>query len=381
MRREKYLYFALLWMLWSCDLIVNKEPPKPAEEQVPQWVVETVRWANPTMSNVTLTRFVQDIVWTADFPTPSSRSLLLIDNEGEILSDNQIIGHPKSLPAAIKSDANARGTIQNAALIKHATNGVMGYLVEVKQANNLLKKLRYNDAAFEAEVPLSSPLQVREVYLTTTDMLATDARVPTYVQKFFKDNQLSGANVALYYFDNQTTKIIITYYQREKKSILSEEVYLDQDGKILEWIVPIEREVTFATVMSSELPSAVNTLIAQTPSFNLNYAIAERFFGKTNAWKIRGKNANGESFWIFFEEQKNQLKILKNTTIQSSELPANALQNLSNQWVGWQWRGGQKRDVVGGSTEKYIAQISVNNDLWTVVFDRQGKMIFQYKKN
>ncbi|WP_428659587.1 hypothetical protein [Runella sp.] len=387
MSLKRYLSIGILGSLWACDMVVNKDATVPGDPQIPQAVIESVRALNSNMSDVNLTRLANGELWQADFSTSSYRSLLFIDDTGEILFENKLVGKPQQLPTTVRDEANRiaqEGFIESASVIQRDAQTTLGYFVEVKLKDGQVRKLRFNSAnALETNSPTTSTLRVTDVYLTTTEQIKDDARIPATIRQFFGQNQFPGSNVAVYVYEDKTAKIVLTNYQLTNKSIITTEVLLAADGQVLEWIAPLEKEISYEISTQNDTPASVNSLLtAQAPGWTWEYTVMEQQFGKTAQWKTRGKNAAQETLWATLDYRSSVSFVTKSSAISSGEVPAAAKQYLDSQWSGWQWNKGRKLQQVNkNSPEKYIIEVKTNGDVYVVLFDGTGKWLYQYKKN
>lgn len=387
MSLKRLVLIGFLASLVACDAIVNKDKLVPPEEpQIPQAVVEAVRYTNPGMLDATLTRMAQGEVWLAEFPTSSYRNLMLVDDRGEILFENHLVGKLQQLPAAIREEANRLaqdGFIESAAVILKDKQTTIGYLVEIKLKNGETRKLRFNNSnGLESDNSVGSLSRVTAVYLTTTEQIGNESLIPASIRQFFAQNQFVGANVAVYIHEDKTVKIILTNYQLDKKSVITTEITVGADGQVLEWIAPLEKEITYQTTAQNETPAAVNNLIAaQLSAWTWEFTAVEKQFGKTAQWKVRGKDASATTYWATLDIRTGVSGVVKSSLMDVGELPANAKQYLGTTWPNWQWSKGQKVQPVGKSTvEKYIAEVKTNGDTYVVLFDGNGNRLYHYKK-
>lgn len=387
MSLKRVVIIGFLATLVACDAIVNKDKLVPPEEpKIPQAVVEAVRYTNPGMLDATLTRIAQGEVWLAEYPTSSHRNLMLVDDKGEIVFENHLVGKLQQLPVAIREEANRLaqdGFIESAAVILQDKQTTIGYLVEIKLKNGQVRKLRFNSSnALESDNPTNSFSRVTTVFLTTTEQVGNDVLIPASIRQFFAQNQFSGANVAVYLHEDKTAKIILTDYQLDKKSVITTEILLGADGQVLEWIAPLEKEISYQTTAKNETPAEVDNLIAtQSSAWTWDYTAVEKQFGKTARWKVRGKDAPEATYWATLDLRNGVSNVIKSSWIEVGELPANANQYLGNQWPNWQWVKGQKLQQVGKSVaEKYIVEVKTNGDIYVVLFDGNGNRWYQYRK-
>ena len=373
-------------ILGACDAIVNKDKlVPPTEPSVPQAVVEAVRFTNPGMADATLTQMAQKQLWLAEFPTAANRHLLLLDDAGELLFDNRLVGKPQQLPVAVRDEANRlvqEGFITSTGVIMKDKQTTAGYLVEIKRNDGQVRKLRFNTAnTLESDNAVGTLSRVTSVFLTTTEQVDNEILIPVFVKTFIAQNQFTGANVAVYLYEDKTAKIILTNYRLDNQSIITTEIRLAADGQLLEWITPLEKEVSYQTVMQNDTPTEVTQLLsAQSASWTWDYTVAEKWFGKTTQWKVRGKNGQ-ETLWATLDYYNGVSKVVKGTTITQSELPAAARQYLGNQWPNWQWTKGQQLKEVGKNvSEKHIVEVKSGADTYIVLFDGAGNGLYQYKK-
>lgn len=387
MSLKRYLSIGLLGSLWACDMVVRDAMPLPEEPPIPQAVIESVRLLNPNMADVNLTRLADGMVWQADFPAAAHRNLLLIDDTGEILFENQLVGTPQQLPTAVREEANRiaeEGFIESASVIQRDALTVIGYFVDIKLKDGQMRRLRFNAAnALETNNPAASTVPVTEVYLTTTEQIKNDTRIPDRIRQFFLQNQFSGSNVAVYVYEDKTTKIVLTDYPLTDKSIRTTEILLAADGRVLEWVAPLEKEVSYRISDRKDTPAMLNALMeAQAPNWTWNYTVMEQQFGKFAQWKVRGKNTAQETFRATLDYRKNASFVVKSWALSANDLPAAAKRYLDTQWADWQWYKGQKWQQVGKTIpEKYIIEVKTNTDVFVVFFDGTGKWLYQYKKN
>jgi hypothetical protein len=387
MSLKHLVLIGFLASLVACDAIVNKDKLVPPEEpQIPQAVVEAVRYTNPGMLDATLTRMAQGEVWLAEYPTSSYRNLMLLDNKGEILFENHLVGKLQQLPAAVREEANRLaqdGFIESAAVILKDKQTAIGYVVEIKLKNGVIRKLRFNTGnVLEADNSAGSLSRITAVYLTTTEQIGNEVLIPAFIRQFFAQNQFVGANVAVYIHEDKTVKIILTNYQLDKKSVITTEITIGADGQVLEWIAPLEKEITYQTTAQNETPAEVNNLIAaQSSTWTWEYTAVERQFGKIAQWKVRGKDASENTYWATLDLRNGISGVVKSVLMDAGELPANAKQYLGNTWPNWQWSKGQKLQQVGKSTvDKYVTEVKTNGDTYIVLFDGNGNRLYQYKK-
>ena len=387
MSLKRYIAIGIVGGLWSCDAVVNKDTIFPEEPQIPQAVVESVRAINPNMSDVNLTRMANGELWQADFPSAMHRNLLLIDDSGEILFENQLVGKPQQLPVAVRNEANRiaqQGFIESASVIQRDAQTPAGFLVEVKMKNGQLRTLRFNsNNVLETDVPAASPGRTTNLYLTTTEQIREDARIPAHIRQFFAQNQFSGAHVVVYVYEDQTAKIVLTNYQLTNKSVTSTEILLAADGKVLEWIAPLEKEISYEVTAQNETPAQLNALMtAQAPGWTWEYSVRERRFGKEAQWTTRGKNAGQELFRALADDRTGTAYVLKTSVISANDVPVAVRQYLDSQWNGWQWSKGRKLQQTDKNIpEKYVVEVKINADTYVALFDGSGKWLYQYKKS
>jgi hypothetical protein len=384
---KRYLSIGILGCLWACDMVVRDGGTVPEEPQIPQAVIESLRSLNPNMADVNLTRLANGEVWQADFPTSSYRNLLFIDDTGEILFENRLVGKPQQLPTTVREEANRiaqEGFIESASVIQRDVQTTLGYLVAIKLKGGQLRKLRFNAAnALETNAPTTPSMRVTDVFLTTTEQIKDDTRIPATIRAFFEKNQFPGSNVAVYVYEDKTAKIVLTNYQLTNKSVITNEVLLAADGQVLEWIAPLEKEISYAVSTQSDTPASINGLLtAQAPGWTWEYTVVEQQFGKIAQWKTRGKNAAQDTFWATLDYRNGTSFVTKSSAISTNEVPVSAKQYFDNQWPGWQWNRGRKLQQADKSTpEKYIIEVKNNTDVYVVLFDGTGKWLYQYKKN
>lgn len=387
MSLKRYLSVGILGCLWACDMVVRDATTIPEEPQIPQAVIESVRSLNPNMADVSLTRLADGMVWQADFPTTSHRNLLFIDDTGEILFENQLVGKPQQLPTAVREEANRiaeEGFIEAASVIQQDALTAIGYFVDIKLKDGQFRRLRFNSAnALETNSPAVSAAPVTEVYLTTTEQIKDDTRIPDRVRRFFLENQFSGSNVAIYVYEDKTTRIVLTNYRLTNKSVNTAEILLGVDGKVVEWVTPLEKEISYHIADRNDTPALLNTLMeTQTSGWTWNYTVMEQQFGKVAQWKVRGKNAAQETFWATLDYRNNTSFVVRSWAISAGDLPAGAKHYLDTQWAGWQWSKGRKLQQVGKTIpDKYIIEVKTNSEVFVVLFDGTGKWLYQYKKN
>lgn len=384
---KRLVIIGFLASLWACDAIVNKDKLVPPEEpKVPQAMVEAVRYTNPGMLDATLTRMAQGEVWLAEFPTSSYRNLMLVDDKGEILFKNHLIGKPQQLPIAIREEANRmaqEGFIESAAVILKDKQTTLGYLVEIKLKNGQVRKLRFNNNnVLESDNSTGSLGRVTAVYLTTTEQVGNEMLIPTSIRQFFVQNQFAGANVAVYIHEDKTVKIILTNYQLDKKSVITTEITIGVDGQVLEWIAPLEKEISYQMATQNDIPVELkNVISAQSSAWIWDYTVVEKQFGKTAQWKVRGKDASETTYWATLDVRNGISGVLKSSWLDVGELPVNLKRYLGNTWPNWQWSRGQKVQQVGKSiSEKYIVEVKISGDIYVVLFDGNGNWLYQYKK-
>lgn len=369
----------------SCDSVVDKSTAPPNDDGVPQAVVEVIRVSNPGMADVLLSRVSKD-VWQADFPVATHRSFMLIDNEGEILFENKLVGSPQTLPQVVKDEVYRvvpEGFIEEAAVILQNSQTKIGHLVEVEQKDGQRRRLRFNaNNALESNTTDDSVGRVTALFLTTVEQLKNDARIPSVVKQFFETHNYASANVSIYVYEDKTTRVIVTNTVRDKNSLITTEVLLDANGQIKEWIMPLEKEIGYEIAPQNETPSRLSEeLASQTTNWTWNYSVREKQFGKINKWKMRATNTLQETFWMSLDVRANQLSTTKASYITAVELPASARQYIDSKWSNWQWAKGRKLQLIGEpKPTKYVAEIRVNGEDNVVVFDGEGQWIFQYKK-
>lgn len=382
---RQYIYLFFLLGVASCDSVVDKSTAPPNDEGVPQAVVEVIRVSNPGMADVLLSRISKD-VWQADFPVATHRSFMLIDNEGEILFENKLVGSPQTLPQVVKDEVYRvvpEGFIEEAAVILQNSQTKIGHLVEVEQKDGLRRRLRFNaNNVLESNTTADITGRVTALFLTTVEQLKNDTRIPSVVKQFFETHNYASANVSVYVYEDKTTRIIVTNTVRDKNSLITTEVLLDANGQIKEWIMPLEKEIGYEIATQNETPSQLSEgLASQTTNWTWNYSVREKQFGKINKWKMRATNTLQETFWMSLDVRVNQLSTTKASYITSAELPASARQYIDAKWSNWQWSKGRKLQLIGESKPtKYVAEIRVNGEDNVVVFDGGGQWIFQYKK-
>lgn len=382
---RRYIYLLFLLGVVSCDSVVDKSTAPPNDDGVPQAVVEVIRVSNPGMADVLLSRVSKD-VWQADFPVATHRSFMLIDNEGEILFENKLVGSPQSLPQVVKDEVYRivpEGFIEEAAVILQNLQTKIGHLVEVEQKDGLRRRLRFNaNNALESDTTADITGRVMALFLTTVEQLKNDTRIPSVVKQFFETHNYASANVSVYVYEDKTTRIIVTNTVRDKNSLITTEVLLDANGQIKEWIMPLEKEIGYEIATQNETPSQLSEgLASQTTNWTWNYSVREKQFGKINKWKMRATNTLQETFWMSLDVRVNQLSTTKASYITAAELPASARQYIDSKWSNWQWAKGRKLQVIGEpKPTKYVAEIRVNGEDNVVVFDGGGQWIFQYKK-
>lgn len=387
MSLKRLVIVGFLVSLGACDAIVNKDKlVSPEEPKIPQAVVEAVRYTNPGMLDATLTQMSQKEVWVAEFPTSSYRNLILIDDKGEIVFENRLVGKLQQLPAAVRDEANRLaqdGFIESAAVILKDKQTAIGYVVEIKLKNGETRKLRFNNSnVLESDRSTGSLSRITAVYLTTTEQIGNELLIPVFVRQFFAQNQFTGANVAVYLHEDKTAKIILTDYQLDKKSVITTEILLGADGQVLEWIAPLEKEISYQTTAKNETPVEIDNLIAtQSSAWTWEYTAVERQFGKTARWKVRGKDASETTYWANLDLRNGVSSVVKSSLIDVGDLPANTKQYLGNTWTNWQWSRGQKLQQIGKSIpEKYIVDVKINGDTYVVLFDGNGNWLYQYRK-
>lgn len=387
MSLKRLVIVGFLVSLGACDAIVNKDKLVPPEEpQIPQAVVEAVRYTNPGMLDATLTQMPQKEVWLAEFPTSSYRNLILIDDKGEIVFENRLVGKFQQLPAAVRDEANRLaqdGFIESAAVVLRDKQTAIGYIVEIKLKNGETRKLRFNNSnVLESDSSTGSLSRITAVYLTTTEQIGNEVLIPISIRQFFAQNQFAGANVAVYLHEDKTVKIILTDYQLDKKSVITTEILLGADGQVLEWIAPLEKEISYQTTAKNETPVEVDNLIAtQSSAWTWEYTAVEKQFGKTARWKVRGKDASETTYWANLDLRNDVSSVVKSSLIDVSDLPTNTKQYLGNTWANWQWSRGQKLQQVGKSVpEKYIVEVKISGDTYVVLFDGNGNWLYQYRK-
>ncbi|MFN8347110.1 MAG: hypothetical protein U0X91_19065 [Spirosomataceae bacterium] len=383
---KRSLAIGLMILLGACDAIVNKDKlVPPTEPPIPQAVVEAVRYTNPGMADATLTQMAQKQLWLAEFPTAANRHLLLLDDAGELLFDNHLVGKPQQLPVAVRDEANRlaqEGFITSAGIIMKDKQTAAGYAVEIKLKGGQLRKLRFNTGnTLESDNAGGSLSRVTSVYLTTTEQVANEVLIPVFVRTFIAQNQFAGANVAVYLYEDKTARIILTNYQLDNKSVITTEILLADTGLVLEWIAPLENEVSYQTASQTETPSEVAQLLsAQSPSWTWEYTVAEKRFGKISQWKVRGKTTQ-ETIWATLDLYNGVSGVTKGITMNQDDLPVASKQYLGNQWPGWQWTKGQQIKQVGkNTTEKYVIEVKAGADAYIVLFDGVGNRLYQYKK-
>ena len=382
---RRYIYMFFLLGIASCDSVVDKSTAPPNDDGVPQAVVEVIRVSNPGMADVLLSRVSKD-VWQADFPVATHRSFMLIDNEGEILFENKLVGSPQTLPQVVKDEVYRivpEGFIEDAAVILQNSQTKIGHLIEVEQKDGQRRRLRFNaNNALESNTTDDSAGRVTALFLTTVEQLKNDARIPSVVKQFFETHNYTSANVSIYVYEDKTTRIIVTNTVRDKNSLITTEVLLDANGQIKEWIMPLEKEIGYEIATQNETPSQLSEGLAlQTTNWTWNYSVREKQFGKINKWKMRATNTLQETFWMSLDVRTNQLSTTKASYVTAAELPDAARQYINTKWSNWQWAKGRKLQVIGEpKPKKYVAEIRVNGEDNVIVFDGEGQWIFQYKK-
>ena len=168
----------------------------------------------------------------------------------------------------------------------------------------------------------------------------------------------------MYIQEDKTVKIILTNYQLDKKSVITTEITIGADGQVLEWIAPLEKEISYQITAQNETSSEVNSLIgAQSSTWTWEYTAIDKPFGKTAQWRVRGKDASETTYWATLDLGNGISGVLKSSLMDAGELPANAKQYLGNAWPNWQWSKEQKVQQIGKSTvEKYVTEIKSNGD-------------------
>ncbi len=392
-----YPLFSILW-LSSCDKVsYDVEPPKPPT--IPQATTEVFKQMYPDVKEFIFKPLERDKTWQSDFITPTGKVTSLVDYQGEIIDLNLLVGTPKTLPNALKQNIyniypTAQITLAYDILKNNTQND--GYKVVVQTDKSTLLNLFFDTNNNFQKEEKYQPEKVSAIIFTSTDQINFDDKVPAVVKQFVSNNQFKSASVIIYElsggisYAGNNYKIVLNYRERQNGALITSEITISEQGTILQWVSPIESELTYKPLNTNSLPSEVTTFLnTNLSSWVLGYAVSELTFGKNKTNYVTIKNGTTERFVVIDNEiEKNDLVLIRSQILEEKDLPP-VIRDAVNTgaYSGSTFVAGsvtfdpryQATQQGGITPDHYQIEVKQGTDRYVIRLASDGKVIFKYR--
>ncbi len=392
------IYFLLsIFSFTSCDKVVQDvSPPQPPV--IPQASTEVFKQMYPDVATFIFKPLEPNKTWQADFVSPRSKVLSLVDYNGEIIELNELVGVVKPLPSAIKqyifSNYPTAQILMAYDIMKSSTQ-TDGYKLTVQTDGKTTLNLFFDANSRFLQQEIVQVEKVSAINFTSTDQVNFDTKIPTIVKQFISNNQLKDASVTIYELtntginSNAAFKIILTYRDRPNGSILTSEITLSDSGAILQWVSPIENELSYKVLNNNILTTDIIDYVnSNYNTWQYDYGVAQTGFGQAKTNYAAYKNNQKERILVIDNlPKKRDLIVIRSQAVEEKDLPLLVKNSMSNSYPGVLFISGTvtfepyyQATRLGGEIPTYY-QIETKEglDRYALRIAIDGKLIVKYR--
>ena len=393
------IYFLLSIALFiSCDKVVQDVTPPPAPI-IPQASTEIFKQMYPEVATFIFKPLEPGKTWQADFVSPRGKALSLVDYHGEIIDLNELAGVVKPLPSAIKqyvfSNYPTAQILMAYDIMKSSTQSD-GYKLTVQTDKKTTLNLFFDASDKFIQQEIMQVEKVSAINFTSTDQVNFDTKIPVIVKQFISNNQLKDASVAIYELtntginsSNAAFKIILTYRDRPNGSILTSEITLSDSGAILQWVSPIESELSYKLLSSNVLTTDITDYVTSNyNTWQYDYGVAETGFGQVKTNYVTYKNNQKDRILVIDNQpEKQDLIVIRSQVVEEKDLPQSVKNSISNSYPGSLFISGivtfepyyQATRLGGKIPTYYQIETKEGSNRYALRLAIDGKLIMKYR--
>lgn len=376
--KQRSFILALLALVWLGACRQQEAQPTATTEfpDVPVTVVQALRVAYPTATNLSFTEIDKGNVWESDFSVQAVNHEVKINANGSILEAYALGGDGATGPASVTLPAAAKAYIDKAypgykitAIGDGQYNNQKAYKVLLRSEKEEVTLIFDGNGALILELKSTStpaPEAPKTFPITKADDLPAAAR------QYLTDSSLVFAK-GIATVDKDAKKTYLVY---ATKGTTTYELVFDADGKLIRSSSSAPRPATPTTVelkSISELPAAAIAYLAGY-TFEKGSVTTSAEGKKTYSVAV---NKDGKRYEIVFDGDG---KILTNKytprpeekALTAGDLPTAITEYLNKTYTSWTFVKGVLVQTDGKPTS-YTVVIKVGDILYSVFFSGEGK--------
>jgi hypothetical protein len=380
-----------IFLLSGCDKVYNEVTPQEPPV-LPQVATEAFKQMYPDVATFVFKPLQSNKTWQNDFVASTGKVTSVVDYQGEIIELNQLIGTPKILPNSLKNYVFSK--YPNAVIVlaydmMKTSTQTDGYKLTVQTDKNTFLNLFFDASNNFLREEKKQIEKVTTINFTSTDQINLDPKTPLIVKQFIANNQIPNASVTIYTLADKTYKVILNFRERIKGALLTNEITVTEQGQLLEWVSPIETEIFYNTLTSSNLSSDVsNYFSSYSSNTQLDYAFSSVVFGRSKFHYATFQNGAKESVTLIDDILgKDDLVTIRSVVLEEKDLPQNIKTVLDNNYPTGVFSMGKvtyepKNEATqqGGTTPAhYQIEMKQGSDRYAIRIANDGKVMFKYK--
>ncbi len=326
------LSFLGLCTLMACDAVKQIPAPYTVVSNIPEKPLITILGQYPNAKNY-ISEELNTNLWSVRFEQDGRNKQITIDEDGAVITENEILGTNYSFPSTIIEylQKNHPG----AALSKIAkvySPGADGFELEITD-NEQFETLQFDQGGkFLKKLDENTTLQ--KIINTNSANFLEDTAIPVFVKELLKSLSLKKFEATLIEYGNEKSRIIIV----EKDGQLAENQKIEfhvLSGKIqkkLEYLRPEKLK---------------QVLIKDINSFNLNpkdelplndaqfkYGLMDNSFGLNNSRTLVYSDAQANQLVLSYASQTSKPSIVWRRKLTADQIPTTIKYQLLSENVG-----------------------------------------------
>lgn len=383
---RKALFLFLILACISCDSIQEIKAPVIFVANIPEKAVLTLASQYPSAKNIVSNEKIKDQVWEIKFEFNGRFIEQLTDNEGDVLSENEMQGINQSVPYEITTHLITNNPNASLKSISRTYIGdePLGYEATILDKNET-KKINFNNVGnkIPSEIDINN-YQIDKIVSSNSLLYLADNEINSSLKSWIKEKSSGEFDLKILYFKSGEQLVSITEKNNASKTNQKIEYLFDNKAKIIRKYEYLnQKDANYSQIASLENYAFSPKDQAFLKNSYLQFGLKTVRFGLEISNLFVFKNETGFKFTVKFQSKNSEPEFYISKKITNSQIPLEiynylSVNNLTLVSIKEVYKKSNTADILKTEIEKYMVEIEVpsanGKTKKILVFDSNNKL-------
>ena len=380
---RKILFFIFLSIIGtSCDSIQELKAPVIFVANIPDKAVLALASQYPSAKNIVSNEVLKNLIWEINFESNGKFIKQLSDQDGDILSEEEILGTNQSIPSEITEFLKNKYPEASLKSVSKTFAGEnpLGFEATIFDKNESIK-VNFNVSGASISEPFDqSKMQITKIISSNSELYIADNEINSKIKAWIKDVFSNKFDIKIINFQSNFQLIQVT--EKSNPALTNQKWEYLFDDKLN--LVRKYEQLNNKDLIYSPITDLGNVTINDDllKKYEQNFGLKTLKFGFENSQFFMFSNNQGVKMQVKFDSKNSNPNYYFTQKILLAQLPieisnyliANKLTLIS---AKIKYKKSESANIVNALPEKYILEVELPEKSKKLIqFDMNNQLIY-----